>query len=63
MHAIELADKKSILLSDLLVYLRDNLLKERPELFMQNKTVYEHTNRCELIGTQSPWHSRHGQRD
>ena len=41
MHAIELADKKSILLSDLLVYLRDNLLKERPELFMQNKTVYD----------------------
>ncbi|KAK5581394.1 hypothetical protein RB653_001426 [Dictyostelium firmibasis] len=38
-HEIEFADKNEIPLKDLILYMRDNLLKERSELFVVDDTV------------------------
>lgn len=63
-HTITLQDKNTILLSDLLQYLKDNLLKERPELFLQNKTVYAYYFFIDLYSLlQTTWHSGNGKRD
>lgn len=39
-HEVELADRTVISLKDLLVYIKDNLIKERPDLFIVDGTVY-----------------------
>lgn len=39
-HEVELADRKSVPLKELLAYIRDHLIKERPELFVVDGTVY-----------------------
>lgn len=36
---VEFAEQKEIPLKDLLVHIRDNLVKERPEFFMQDDSV------------------------
>lgn len=38
--SIDLASPSNPNIQDLLVHMRDNLLKERPELFMQGNTMY-----------------------
>ncbi|XP_065183689.1 ubiquitin-related modifier 1 homolog [Sycon ciliatum] len=38
-HTVELADNETWTLGKLLIWIRENLLKERPELFMQGNTV------------------------
>lgn len=38
-HDVEVDAKEGYTLSELLVHIRDNMLKERPELFMQENTV------------------------
>ncbi|EAL65635.1 hypothetical protein DDB_G0283737 [Dictyostelium discoideum AX4] len=38
-HEIEFSDKNEIPLKDLILYMRDNLLKERSELFVVDDTV------------------------
>ncbi|KAF2075684.1 hypothetical protein CYY_002997 [Polysphondylium violaceum] len=38
-HTLEFADKDEIPLRDLILYMRDNLLKERAELFVVDNTV------------------------
>eukprot|EP01115_Flamella_aegyptia_P001133 TRINITY_DN11783_c0_g1_i1.p2 TRINITY_DN11783_c0_g1~~TRINITY_DN11783_c0_g1_i1.p2 ORF type:complete len:67 (-),score=20.57 TRINITY_DN11783_c0_g1_i1:88-288(-) len=37
-YDVEIADKDKILLKDLLQWMKNNLLKERPELFLQDFT-------------------------
>jgi hypothetical protein len=39
-HQVELANQSKIGLKAFLQWLRENLLKERPELFIQNGTLY-----------------------
>ncbi|XP_023014731.1 ubiquitin-related modifier 1 [Leptinotarsa decemlineata] len=38
-HDIDLQDDKKWILGDLLLWMKDNMLKERPELFLQDKSV------------------------
>ncbi len=39
-HEVELPDKKTIILKDFLKWIKENLVKERPDLFLQDDTVY-----------------------
>ena len=39
-HEVELPDRTVISLKDLLVHIKDNLIKERPDLFVVDGTVY-----------------------
>ena len=45
-YDIELKEE-SVTLKGLLQWIKDNLLKERPELFLQDETVY--VIRCEIL--------------
>ncbi len=39
LHEVEFADKKSTPLKQLLQWMKENLVKERPDLFIQNSTL------------------------